>query len=116
MRQEEPRAHFVHCASHCLNLCLQECAQGCSAISDALSLTKRIYNLICSSPKRLARFKVLKEQLHGSRAACPTHWTVGTAASNSILNNCDVIMQDLEEISKAGVNASPKAASIIDLL
>ena len=46
LRQEEPRAHFVHCAAHCLNLCLQECAQCSLAIRDALSLTKEIYNLI----------------------------------------------------------------------
>ena len=31
LRQEEPKAHFVHCAAHCLNLCLQECARKCSA-------------------------------------------------------------------------------------
>ena len=82
LRQEEPKAHFIHCAAHCLNLCLQECAQCCSAIRDALSLAKEIYNLICSSPKRLARFKVLKEQLYpgsgvpGLKPLCPTRWTV----------------------------------------
>lgn len=54
LRKEEPRAHFIHCTAHCLNLCLQECAQRCSVIRDALSMAKEIYNLICSSPKRLA--------------------------------------------------------------
>ena len=96
LRQEEAKAHFIHCAAHCLNLCLQECAQRCSDIRYALSLAKGIYNLICSSPKRVARFKVRKEQLHsgsgapGLKPLCPTRWTVCTAALNSILKNYDV--------------------------
>lgn len=121
LRQDEPRAHYIHCAAHCLNLCLQECAQRCSAIRDALSLCEEVYNLICTSPKRLARFKVLQQQLHpdealGLKPICPTHWTVRTAALNSVLKNYDVIMQDLEEISEAGIDASSKAAGIIALM
>lgn len=121
LRRDEPRAHYIHCAAHCLNLCLQECAQRCSAIRDALSLCKEVYNLICTSPKRLARFKVLQQQLHpdealGLKPICPTHWTVRTAALNSVLKNYDVIMQDLEEISEAGIDASSKAAGIIALM
>ncbi|XP_003389518.1 PREDICTED: zinc finger MYM-type protein 1-like [Amphimedon queenslandica] len=121
LRQEEPRAHFKHCAAHCLNLCLQECAQRCSAIRDALSLCKEVYNLICTSPKRLAKFKLLQQQLHpdaaiGLRPICPTRWTVRTAALNSILKNYDVIMQDLEEISEAGIDASSKAAGAVALM
>ena len=120
LRQEEPKAHFVHCAAHCLNLCLQECARKCSAVRDALSLAKEIYNLICSSPKRLARFKVLKEQLHpgspGLKPLCPTRWTVRASALNSILNNYNVIIEGLDELSTSCVEASPKAAGLLALM
>ena len=121
LRQDEPRAHYIHCAAHCLNLCLQECAQRCSAIRDVLSLCEEVYNLICTSPKRLARFKVLQQQLHpdealGLKPICPTRWTVRTAVLNSALKNYDVIMQHLEEISEAGIDASSKAAGIIALM
>ena len=45
-----------------------------------------------------------------------SRWTVRTTALNSILKNYDVIIQDLEEISHAGVDASPKAAGIMALM
>ena len=88
---------------------------------DALTLGKEVYNLICTSPKRLARFKVLQQQLHphealGLKHICPTRWTVRTAALNSVLKNYHVIMQDLDEISEAGIDASSKAAGIIALM
>ena len=107
LRKEEPRAHVVHCAAHCLNLCLQECAQQCSAIRDALSLCKEVYNLICKSPKRLAKFKLLQQQLHpdaaiGLRPICPTRWTVRTAALNSILKNYDALCKILRKYRTAG--------------
>ena len=84
------------------------------------SLAKEINNLICSSLKRLARFKVLKEQLHpgspGLEPLCPTHWTVHAPALNSTLNNYNVIIEDLDESSASCVETSLKAAGPLALM
>ena len=53
LKQEEPRAFYVHCVAHCLNLCLQDCAHQCPCIRDALALASDMATLIRSSPKRL---------------------------------------------------------------
>lgn len=120
LKQEEPRAHFIHCAAHCLNLCLQECTRQCLCLRDALSLAKGIYNILSSSPKRLARFNVLKEQLHcaspGLKPICQTRWTVRTSAFNSIIKNYSVVLEALTEISESHVDASSKAAGFVALM
>ena len=76
LEAEEPIAHYVHCVAHCLNLCLQDCAQSCSCIRDALALATEMASLINASPKRLAQFRHLKEQLNsgasGLKDLCPT--------------------------------------------
>ena len=66
MNQEQ----IIYIVQHTALICVfrTECAQQCSAIRDALSLCKEVYSLICTSPKRLARFKVLQQQRHPEEA------------------------------------------------
>ena len=113
-------SNFTHCAAHCLNLCLQECTHKFPCLRDALSLAKEIYNIISSSPKRLARFKAIKEELHlaspGLKPICRTRWTVHASALNFIIKNYAVILEALSEISEAHVDASSKAAGFIALM
>ena len=60
---EEPKALYVHCLAHSLNLCLQDCSKSCHCVRDALSLATELASIICASPKRLALFKNLKEEM-----------------------------------------------------
>ena len=87
--------HTVNCVAHCLNLCLQDCAHSCTCIRDALALVSELASLFRASPKQLAQFRHLKEQLNpgspGLKPLCPTRWTVRTVAINAITQNYSVL-------------------------
>ncbi len=114
LMQEEPRAFYVHCVAHCLNLCLQDCAHKCPCIRDALALASDLASLIRASPKWLALFRYLKEQLSpgspGLKPLCPTRWTVRTGALDSILKNYSVISEELEQIGEESHSESSRKA------
>ena len=44
IRQDEPRAHFVHCVIHLLNLCLQQSGKQSKPIRDSLALVNELSN------------------------------------------------------------------------
>ena len=104
LQSEEHRMLHVHCMAHCLNLCLQDCSRNCCCVRDALDLTFELNTLICASPKRLALFQQLKNELSyttpGLKPLCPTRWTVRTAALTAVIKNYAVICSELELISK----------------
>ena len=80
-------------------LCLQDCAKQCACIRDALRLGNELCTLIRASPKRLALFRHLRDQLSpgspGLKPICPTRWTVRTASIDAILKNCNVKFQQM---------------------
>ena len=108
---EEPRAHYVHCMAHCLNLCLQDCGRKCQRVRDALDIASELANLIRASPKRLALFTRLKDELApsapGLKPLYPTRWTVRTQAFDAILKNYTVICKALDEISTQSNTEAP---------
>ena len=119
--REEPKALFVHCLAHSINLCLQDCAKLCKCVKDALGLVNEIYNLIMASPKRLALYEKLKQelspQLPSLKPLCPTRWTVRTGAIDAVLKNYLVIQQTLEEISEeSSGDISSKSSGLISLM
>ena len=121
LKAEEPRAHYVHCVAHCLNLCLQDCAHSCSCIRDALALVSELANLFRASPKRLAQFRHLKEQLYpgspGLKPLCPTRWTVRTAAIDAILKNYSVLCEELDLLGEeAQGESSHKALGLLAMM
>lgn len=121
LKAEETRAHYVHCAAHCLNLCLQDCAHSCPCIRDALALSSELANLIRASPKRLAQFRHLKEQLNpgspGIKPLCSTRWTVRTTAIDGILKNYSVVCEALDQIGhKTQGESSHKALGLSALM
>ena len=90
--------------THCLNLCLQDSSRNCCCIRDALDLTSELNSLVRASPKHLALFYQLKNDLSyntpGLKLLCPTRWTVHTAALDAIIKNYEVICSELEQVSK----------------
>ena len=115
LQLDEPAALFVHCLAHSLNLCLQDCGRQCSVVREALDLTSGLITLIRASPKRLAIFKHLQEDLAptapGLKPLCPTRWTVRTGALESILKNYVVIRAELEQISRESCGEPSSNAS-----
>ena len=63
IQDEEHRALFSHCYGHSLNLAASDSVKGCKLMSDALSTTFVILQLMKFSPKREALFHTLKEDL-----------------------------------------------------
>ena len=115
---EKPRALYVHCMGQCLNLCLQDCGRKCQCVRDALDVASELASLIRASPKRVALFTRLKDELApsapGLKPLCPTRWTVRTQAFDAILKNYTVICKALDEIStQSNTEASWKASGLL---
>ena len=82
--------------AHSLNFCLQDCGRNCACIQDALGVTTELATLIRGSPKRLALFRHLRDQLSpgssGLNPLCPTQWTVGSGSVDAVLKNYNVFL------------------------
>lgn len=80
IKRDEPRPLFVHCLAHSVNLCLQESPKQSRPICDSLTLVNELYNFIQLSPKQLALFNTLKDELAPGnptvKPLCPAKWTV----------------------------------------
>ena len=121
LKAEEPRTHYVHCVAHCSNLCLQDCAHKCPCIRDALALVTEMASLINASPKWLAHFRHLKEQLSpgspGLKPLCPTRWTVRTAAIDAVLKNYSILCEELDHLGEESQSESSwKALGLLALM
>ena len=94
IQNEQPNAQYVHCVAHSLNLCLQNCSKKCACIRDALGFSHELTTLIRASPKRLALFHHLRDQLGPESPFVETSLpnTVDNAlwSIDSILKNYDV--------------------------
>ena len=66
--EEEHRALFSHCYGHSLNLAASNLVKECKGVSDALSTTFVISQLIKFSPKHETPFHKLKDELDHSQA------------------------------------------------
>ena len=84
IRRKEPKAVFVHSLAHSVNLCLQDCTKSSRPVRDALALVKELYNLVQLSPKCLAWFNRLKDELAPEnptlKPLCRAKWTVRSSA------------------------------------
>ena len=118
---EQPKAHYMHCAAHSLNLCLQDCSTQCKSVRDASSMTTEISTIIRSSPKRLAQFRHLQEELSpgvpGLKPLCPTRWTVRTESLHAVIKNYPIIMKELDVINEeAKGESSRKSLGVVALM
>ena len=121
IQKEQPNALYTHCVAHSLNLCLQDCGKNCSCIRDALGLASELAALIRASPKRLALFRHLRDQLSpgspGLKPLCPTRWTVRTASVDAILKNYNVICEELDLIgAESRGDSSTKALGLLAIM
>ena len=111
----------THCTAHCLTLCLQDCGRNCTVIQDALTVATELATIIHGSPKHLAQFKCLQEEiskgLPGLKPLCPTRWTVRTGAIHAVISNYSIIYLELKKIgTEASSEGSRKAIGIIAVM
>ena len=89
LRDEEPRALYLHCHGHALNLAAGDAIKKCKFTKDALDVAFEVSRLIRFSPKRTAELEKIKNELAldspGFRVLCPTRWTVRAASLKSLL-------------------------------
>ena len=83
--------HYTHCYGHTLNLAYGDTIKRCKLLQDTLDTTYEITKLIKFSPRRNAIFSNAKDLLApdtcGIQSLCPTRWTVGAYALQSIIEN-----------------------------
>ena len=103
LRDEEPRAIYLHCYGHALNLAAGDAIKKCKLTKDALDVAFEVSRLLSFSPKRTAQLERIKEELSlespGFRVLCPTRWTVRASSLRSLLTNYQVLQQ-LWEVAK----------------
>ena len=121
IQKEQPKAHYVHCVAHSLNLCLQDCGHKCTTIREALTVTTELASIIRASPKRLAQFRHLQEELSpglpGLKPLCPTRWTVRTEAIYAVIMNYSVLRNELEKIGEEACGeASRKSLGVLAIM
>ncbi len=101
IKEEEPRALYLHCFGHALNLAACDSIKGCKVLLDSLDAIYELCKLIKFSPKRDGIFQRLKEELEPDTPSitklCPTRWTVRSESLKSVLENYNVL-QDFWEI------------------
>ena len=72
LRDEEPRALYLHCHGHALNLAAGTAIKNCKFTKDALDVAYEVCKLIKFSPKCSAELKKLRTELGNrvNRTAC----------------------------------------------
>ena len=118
IQREQPKAHYIHCVAHSLNLCLQDCGQNCKTVQEALTVTTELASIIRASPKRLAQFRHLQEELSpGSPGLKPTRWTFRTEAIQAVIINYSVLFHELEKIGEESCGeASRKSLAVLAIM
>ena len=121
LQQEQKSALFVHCVAHSLNLCLQDCGKRCACVREAIGLASELSSIICASPKRLALFQHIRDQLSpgspGLKPLCTTRWTNRKGSIDAILKNYNVVCEELSQIAaESSPETSMKAAGLLSIM
>jgi len=121
IRDEIPKAVYVHCTNHSLNLALQDTSARVHCIRDVLSFVNDLATFFRDSAKRTAVFETVLANMNQDPKSrltplCPTRWTVRSRAIRAVLQNYEAIMQALEELSEEPGPTGAKAAGFLSKL
>ncbi|CAF4968221.1 unnamed protein product, partial [Rotaria socialis] len=100
--KQQSKAFFVHCNAHCLDLAVHDLTNECPTISNCILFAKDIIDFVRRSPKRLSILKEISNQLSmpysNLASLCPTRWTRRAESYNSLLNNYELDIQNLNYV------------------
>lgn len=104
IRNENPKALFVHCNAHRLNLVVQDALTKITFVRDFIGCVKEMINFVRDSPKRLGRFKDLQADNDSSSSPnlspfCPTRWTVRVKSLKTFRDNYASLMDFFNDIA-----------------
>lgn len=125
IKEVEPRAIHIHCLAHSLNLVVQDSFNNISIVRDALSILKDLIFFIRGSPKRLEKFKGLKNALsdshdtgvgQGLRPFCPTRWCLRVVSLVCLENNYEVLLKYFKDLQDEKSDAGAKAKGFLEHL
>lgn len=118
IREEEPRAIYVHCLAHVLNLVLNDVMQTVDRCRDILSVITELISFVTGSPKRLHWFKTFQEEEESVSLVkfCPTRWTLKASSLRSVLKNYRPLILFLQEVASERSESSAKASGLAKAL
>ena len=119
IRDEQPKAVYVHCMNHSLNLAIQDASTRVRCIRDTLSFTNELATFFRDSAKRTAVLEsvlVVMNENPRSRLhpLCPTRWTVRARALNAVLKNYKAVSESLDELSDESGPTGAKADGLLE--
>ncbi|XP_077531307.1 zinc finger MYM-type protein 1-like [Haemaphysalis longicornis] len=114
IREEEPRAIYVHCLAHVLNLVLNDVMQTVDRCRDILSVITELISFVTGSPKCLHWFKTFQEEEESVSLVkfCPTRWTLKASSLSSVLKNYRPLILFLQEVASERSESSAKASGL----
>lgn len=98
-------AIFIHCLAHCQELIFKDATKHCPALEDAQALCEDLYVIVGVSPKRVALFAKIQDEIDGDdvlrlQNLSRTRWTTRGAAGNVITLKHAELIATLKMISE----------------
>jgi hypothetical protein len=112
IKEIQPRAIYVHCASHNLNLVLNDCIKAIPQLCNFYSLLEREYMFFGNSIERwklLSREGTISTSL---KRLCPTRWSSRNGALNAIRFRFTDVLKVLTMIILQTTKSEEKAEAI----
>ena len=115
IKEEEPRAVYIHCHAHILNLTLQSACSSIQEVRNALGTVNALYNLLEGSAKRHAWFVAVQKSLDDGRRPgrltrlCETRWSSRHQSVHTVKSRFEAILKTLEEMAEADRDLGPEA-------
>ena len=121
IKEIEPKAYATHCHCHSLRLRVKGTTKGSKILTDAMEITKEIFQLIKLSPKSEQMLGVIKDSLEretyeneevelGLAKFSATRWTVRAVCFKCIFKNYQALRETYKEcLKQGGLSADIKA-------
>lgn len=103
LKEKQPLALYIHCGAQCVNLITQKAVLASVLIHDALDWVHQLGLLLGQSGKSKAMLEyiaITQDMPYMSlKPLCPTRWVVRNRAITAVLNQYELVLTGLKEIS-----------------
>ena len=117
MRNEAPRAIYIHCYGHQLNLLTQKSMTQVKSFRNCLGTVQELYNFVEASPKRHTLFQETQKQRSEKplvlKSQSKTRWACHKAASSTLKSRLPAILQTLLNVDESDSKLTSKCNGLI---